>query len=161
MPTSPLQATPPGLRHLLTLEATLASPLDAGEGALGRRVLNAVSSGRFLGERLNGQVCPGTGDWMLTAGGMRFIDARLVLKCDDGALIHMSYGGRIWFDPGVMEQIADSRARHEVDPRRYYFRTVPVFETGHHSYRWLNGIVSVGVGRLIQGGVAYEIFEVS
>ena len=85
---------PPAFQHLFTLEAALAPSLDAGEGPLGRRVLNAVSEGRFYGERLKGRINPGTGDWMLTRNGIRIVDARIVLLCDDDAIIHMSYGGK-------------------------------------------------------------------
>lgn len=53
---------PPAFQYLFTLEAALAPSLDAGEGPLGRRVLNAVSEGRFYGERLKGRINPGTGD---------------------------------------------------------------------------------------------------
>ena len=97
-------ATKPGLAHLFTMRATLAPGLDGGEGPLGRRTLNAVAKGDFLGERLRGEINPGTGDWMLTRNGIRIVDARIVLLCDDNAIIHMSYGGRIWFEPNVNEQ---------------------------------------------------------
>lgn len=124
--------------------------------------MNAVASGAFYGERLNGRVNPGTRDWMLTRGGVHIVDARLVLVCDDGALIHMTYGGRIWFDPSVMGRLADTLVRHQIDPRQYYFRTSPTFETDLPAYRRLNGLVAVGVGRLIEGGgVAYDTFKVT
>lgn len=152
---------PPTLRHLLTLEARLMPSLDAGDGPLGRRIFNAVAEGHFHGERLNGRINPGTGDWMLTRGGIRVVDARIVLMTDDGALIHMTYAGRIWFDPAVAQSLADMATRHTIDPARYYFRTAPLFETGHPAYAWLSSIVSLGVGRLIEGGgVAYDVFEV-
>jgi len=151
----------PELRHLMTVEAQLLPTLDGGEGPLGKRVLNAVREGRFHGPRLNGRINPGTGDWMLTRNGIRVVDARIVLLTDDGAIIHMSYGGRIWFDDSVLPALADANTRHLIDPKRYYFRTSPFFETGSSTYAWLNGVVSVGVGRLIAGGgVAYDVFEV-
>ena len=154
--------TPPTLRHLLTLEASLAPSLDAGDGPLGRRTLNAVAEGRFHGARLNGRIHPGTGDWMLTRQKIRVVDARIVLMTDDGALVHMMYGGRIWFDDAVVPALADLRTRHLIDRSRYYFRTAPMFETGHADYLWLNGVVSVGVGRLREGGgVAYDVYEVT
>src|SRR5512138_2562680 len=157
-----MNPTPPALRHLLTLQAQLAPSLDAGDGPLGRRTLNAVAEGRFEGERLRGRINPGTGDWMLTRNKLRVVDARIVLITDDGALIHMMYGGRIWFDDAVLPALADQQSRHLIDPARYYFRTAPLFETGHPQYLWLNGTVSVGVGRLIAcGGVAYDVFEVT
>ena len=117
---------PPAFQHLFTLEAALAPSLDAGEGPLGRRVLNAVSEGRFYGERLKGRINPGTGDWMLTRNGIRIVDARIVLLCDDNAIIHMSYGGRIWFDDAVLPALANPATRHLIDPSQYYFRTNPV-----------------------------------
>jgi hypothetical protein len=99
---------------------------------------------------------------MLTRGQLRVVDARIVLMTDDGALVHMMYGGRIWFDDAVLPALADVESRHRIDPARYYFRTTPLFETGHPAYLWLNGVVGVGVGRLIEhGGVAYDVFEVA
>ena len=156
-------ATPvakPGLLHLFTMRATLAPGLDGGEGPLGRRTLNAVARGEFLGDRLRGEFNPGSGDWMLTRNNIRVVDARVVLRTDDGALIHMSYGGRIMFPDDQGEAVRDPSKRHLIDPSRYYFRTTPLFETGATRYGWINGIVAVGSGRLIEGGgVAYDVFE--
>jgi uncharacterized protein DUF3237 len=153
-------AAPPGLSHLFTMRAMLAPGLDGGEGPLGRRTLNAIANGEFRGARLRGDINPGTGDWMLTRSGIRVVDARVVLRTDDGAVIHMSYGGRIMFPDELGEAIRDGATRHLIDPAKYYFRTTPLFETGSTRYAWLNGIVAVGSGRLIEGGgVAYDVFE--
>jgi hypothetical protein len=150
----------PALSHLFTIRAQLAPSLDAGEGPLGRRTLNAVERGEFQGARLKGEINPGTGDWMLTRNEVRVVDARLVLRTDDGALIHMSYGGRIMFPATTLAALRDLSRRHLIDPADYYFRTTPLFETGAERYSWLNGIVCVGCGRLIEnGGVAYDVFE--
>lgn len=163
-PEAPAWAKPgatPGLVHLFTMRAFLAPPLDGGEGPLGRRTLNAVRQGDFHGERLSGQINPGTGDWQLTRNGIRVVDARVVLETDDGALIHMTYGGRIMFPELPLEVLRDVERRHLIDPKTYYFRTTPLFETGAEDYAWLNRIVSIGSGRLAEGGaVAYDIYEI-
>ena len=152
--------TKPGMTHLFTMRATLASGLDGGDGPLGRRTLNAVANGDFAGERLRGVINPGTGDWMLTRNNIRVVDARVVLQTDDGAVIHMSYGGRIMFPDDLGDAVRDTSRRHLIDPSRYYFRTTPLFETGAAKYTWINSIVAVGSGRLIEGGgVAYDVFE--
>jgi uncharacterized protein DUF3237 len=157
------RATPakqPGLLHLFTMRATLAAGLDSGEGPLGRRTLNAVAKGEFQGERLRGEINPGSGDWMLTRNKIRVIDARVVLRTEDGALIHMSYGGRATFPDELEGALRDASSRHLIDPSRYYFRTTPLFETGAAKYAWINSIVAIGSGRLIEGGgVAYDVFE--
>jgi hypothetical protein len=153
-------AITPRFAHLFTMRATLAPALDGGEGPLGRRTLNAVAKGDFIGDRLRGEINAGTGDWMLTRDKIRVVDARLVLRTDDGALIHMSYGGRIMFPDELGTALLDISTRHLIEPDSYYFRTTPLFETGAAQYAWMNGIVAVGSGRLIEnGGVAYDVFE--
>jgi hypothetical protein len=94
--------------------------------------------------------------------GVRVIDARVVLRTHDDALIHMSYGGRVTMAPDVLVEITGDRAnRHLVDPARYYMRTTPTFETGAADYAWLNDVVCVGSGWLTPGGgVAYAVFQV-
>ena len=44
--------------------------------------------------------------------------------------------------------------------RNYYFRTNPLFETGAQQYAWLNDIVCVGTGYLVEGGIAYKVAQV-
>ena len=43
---------------------------------------------------------------------------------------------------------------------RYYFRTTPLFETGDARYLWLNDVVAIGSGYLVEGGVAYRVSQV-
>src|SRR5262245_48246141 len=150
------------LTHLFGLKAELGATLDGGEAALGRRVLNAVANGTFAGERLKGVINPGTGDWMLTRrDGVMVVDARIVLKTDDDAIIHMSYGGRIVIPPEMLPEARDPQRRHLIDPARYYLRTNPVFETGAPKYAWLNDVVAIGTGRLNTGrGIAYDVYQV-
>ena len=67
---------------------------------------------------------------MLTRNKIRVIDARVVLRTEDGALIHMSYGGRATFPDELEGALREVSSRHLIDPSRYYFRTNPLFETG-------------------------------
>ena len=64
------------------------------------------------------------------------------------------------FPDELGEAVRDPSNRHLIDPSNYYFRTTPLFETGAARYAWINGIVAIGSGRLIEGGgVAYDVFE--
>jgi hypothetical protein len=47
-----------------------------------------------------------------------------------------------------------------VDPKTYYFRIAPVFETASKKYDWLNRIVAVGTGRRDPTGPTYSVEEV-
>jgi hypothetical protein len=138
----------------------LHPPLVVG-GPLGRRVFFGASGGSFHGPRLHGEVLPGGGDWaVFRPDGTMALDVRLTLRTHDDALIAMTYGGR-WTRPAeVRDELADPDRRAQVSPDRYYFRTTPLFETGDPRYRWLNDVVALGSGYLVEGGVAYRVSQV-
>jgi Protein of unknown function (DUF3237) len=147
--------------HLFDMVVDLDPPLNIGAGPLGQRVLFGSAGGTFEGPKLAGAVLAGGGDWALfRADGSMSLDVRLTLKTHDGALIHMTYGGRFITPPDLRPAMADRGKRHQVDPQKYYFRTNPLFETGASSYGWVNDIVCIGSGYLVEGGIAYRVWEV-
>lgn len=148
-------------RHLLDIVVDLDPRLNFGAGPLGQRVLFGAAKGSFEGPRLRGEVVKGGGDWALfRADGAMVLDVRLSLRTHDGELIYMTYGGRWVTPPDLRAEMADPARRTQVDPAKYYFRTNPLFETGSQTYAWLNDIVCVGKGYLVEGAVAYKLFEV-
>jgi hypothetical protein len=145
--------------ELFEMVVELEDRLDAGAGANGRRILDRVRSGTFAGPRLRGTVETGS-DWgWQRPDRVQVIDARLMLRTDDGAVISMSYGGRVAIPADVRPLLADRARWHEVDPERYYIRSTPVFETGAARYAWLNDIVAVGRGFLRADGVGYRVHQ--
>ena len=104
----------------------------------------------------------GGGDWALfRPDGAMTLDVRLTLRTHDDALVHMTYGGR-WITPSELRtDMVDPVRRYHIDPSRYYFRTNPLFEIGAERYAWLNDIVSVGFGYLIEAGIAYKVSRVN
>jgi hypothetical protein len=147
---------------LFDMVVDLQPRLNIGPGPIGHRVLFGSNGGSFVGPKLRGEVLPGGGDWALfRADGAMTLDVRLTLRTHDDALVYMSYGGRWITPPELRARMADAATRHEVDPASYYFRTNPLFETGAKSYAWLNDVVCVGQGYLIEGGIAYRVSTVT
>ena len=148
-------------RPLFDMVVDLEPRLDFGVGPVGQRVLFASAGGSFAGDRVSGEVLKGGGDWTLfRADGVMTLDVRLSLRTADGEPVLMTYGGRWVVPPDLRGDIADPSLRHAIDPGRYYFRTNPLFEPGSSKYAWLNDIVALGKGYLIDGGIAYSVFEV-
>ncbi|MQY27478.1 DUF3237 domain-containing protein [Nocardia aurantia] len=147
---------------LFDLVVDLKPPVKFGDaGPLGRRVLYGAAGGTFEGPRLRGEVLADGGDWaLIRPDGTMLLDVRLALRTDDGDLVHMTYQGRWLIPPHVRTAMADRATRHLVDPADYYFRTNPLFETGSIRYGWLNDIVAVGTGYVVEGGVAYHVEQV-
>ncbi len=163
MPSDPRLRTLPEAKtvELFDIVIDLERPLNFGAGPVGRRVLFGLAGGTFEGPQLRGDVLPGGGDWTLVRpDGTATLDVRLTLRTHDSALIYMSYAGRWKSPPELAKALADPGTRHEVDPQDYYLRTNPLFETGDPRYAWLNDVVGVGTGYLVQGGVAYKVCRV-
>lgn len=130
--------------------------IGATPGAFRR--LGVVSGGTFEGDRLSGEVLDGGNDWLdLRDDRSTTLDVRLALKTNDGALIAMTYRGVRHGPTDVLARIDKGEA---VDPRSYYFRVSPMFETASETYGWLNRIVAIGVGHRLSQGPIYSVFEV-
>lgn len=147
--------------HLFDMVVDLHAPLSMGLGPLGRRVFYPAAGGSFEGPKLRGTVLPNGGDWAIfQSDGTMTLDVRLTLRTDDDALILLRYEGRYRAPAEQRAALADATTRHQIDPATYYFRTMPLFETGAKQYAWLNGIVGVGSGYLVEGGIAYKVWQV-
>jgi hypothetical protein len=145
-------------RHLLTISLELPRPVDLGATANGHRRTGLLTGGTVTGERVNGEVLPGGNDWQLVRPDASVsLDVRLVIKCDNGALVAMSYRGLRHGPADVIQRMERGEA---VDPGAYYFRIAPLFETADPDLQWLNGIVAIGIGHRLSGLPLYNVFEV-
>jgi hypothetical protein len=75
----------------------------------------------------------------------------------DGALVYVR---NIGIRRGPREVLARVAAGEAVDPREYYFRSSPVFETGDSRYAWLNGIVAVCSAVRLRDEVILDFYAV-
>ena len=103
------------------------------------------------------------GDWAIVRpDGSGVLDVRLSLRTTDGAIILMTYSGRMVASEQDFDYALDFGKPDDPEgASRYYFRTNPVFETGSERYAWLNHLICVGKGRTGDGGVIYEVFKVN
>jgi Protein of unknown function (DUF3237) len=145
-------------RPLMTVTIAAAPPQKLGTVPHGIRSIVPVTGGDFEGPRLRGKVLPGGGDWLLLRpDGVLELDLRITLETDDHALIYMTFQG---LRHGPADAIAALGRGEVVDPARYYFRTLPRFETSTETYAFLNRIVAVGVGEARPGGAVHRIDEI-
>ena len=145
-------------RPLMTVRISAAPAQKVGTVPHGTRLIVPVTGGDFEGPRLRGKILPGGGDWLLLrADGVLELDLRITLETDDHALIYMTFQG---LRHGPADAIAALGRGEVVDPARYYFRTVPRFETSAETYAFLNRIVTVGVGETRPDGAVHRIDEV-
>ena len=93
-----------------------------------------ITGGTATGPRLCGEILPGGGDWYVDRDGVAHLDARYVLRTDDGV---------------------------DVPENAYYYRTSPVFTTGAEGLRWLTETVFVGMARSENGAICIRFFALA
>ena len=154
-----LKPVMPRLELLAHLSITLAPPQSIGKVLTGERRIIPITGGRVEGARLRGEVLPGGADWQIVAAdGTALLEARYTLRTEDGALIYVRNTGVRHGPPEVLAAIARG---DEVDPAKYYFRAVPVFETGDAKYDWLNRMVAVCSGVRTRTAVLLDFYTVT
>ncbi|WEK44816.1 MAG: DUF3237 domain-containing protein [Candidatus Sphingomonas colombiensis] len=151
----------PRFAHLCSYRAEFSEPQQmVGHGHFGTRMIAALTGGLVKGDRLSGRVVPGGGDWAtIDDRGVLRLDARVTLETHDGALIYVSYRGVLRPLDKVRALIRRGGPKTAEDHAEVYFRTAPIFETGHPDYQWLNDIVTVGIGASVGGAVEYDVYE--
>jgi hypothetical protein len=149
----------PSLRLLYTSSIEVDTPMLVGKTHYGERRIINIKGGAFVGPRLSGKVLPGGADWqIIRTDGITELEARYTLETDDGALIYVLNRGIRTGPKEVMERLARGG---EVDPKEYYFRTTPVFETGAQTYQWMHRLVAVATGQRRAKEVVITVYEVT
>lgn len=156
-PPSAARVDAPPLRHVTTIRADVATPIDLGEGADGRRRIVPILGGTAAGE-ITGRILAGGADFqVLRPDGVTELEARYAVELDDGTVIEIVNRG---IRSGSPEDIARLMAGEEVDPSRVYFRCVPHLRAPRGDWDWVNRTVFVGTGVRRPAAVEVEVFAV-
>lgn len=129
----------------MTLVVDVGDVVSLGDAPLGERRVIAITGGTFAGAKLRGDVLPGGADWQVVRrDGVIDLDARYVLKDRSGALVRVVSQGLRHGPPEVIAALARG---DDVDPARYFFRTIMRFETGAADLAWLNTTIAVATAQ--------------
>jgi hypothetical protein len=140
------------------MRVEVADILSVGQTPYGERRVVPILGGRVEGPRLSGRILPGGADWqIIRSDGVADLQARYVIETDAGARIQVQSDGLRHGPREVLEAIARGE---QVDPSRYYFRTILRFEAADPSVAWLNRILALGRGQREKLGVKLEVYEV-
>jgi len=141
--------------HLFTYDAMLDSPgAEVIVTNNGIRNIVYVTGGKVWGPKVNGTVRPVGGDWcFIRPDGILVLGVRITFETDDGALIYVQYSGTLDMGEDGYQNIIEGKPTKESA-----IFTQPILETDHPDYLWLNRITCFGIGRIIEGGVQYDVY---
>jgi len=148
----------PRLEFLFRITAMLGEPITIGDMLRGTRVVVPVTGGSCDGPYLKARVVGPGADWVvIRSDGVGVLDVRGQFQTDDGASIFVHYSGYL---SRVVELMPRWAAGEAIPRDEYYFGSTPYFETSASQYAWLQNVVTFGIGELIKGGVAYDVYAV-
>jgi hypothetical protein len=148
----------PKLEFLFRITAELAAPISIGQTHHGNRQLVPMVGGGCDGPYLKAAAMTPSADWVIVRpDGVAELDVRLTVKTNDDATIYITYRGYLSRLPELVERWM---AGEDIPRDEYYFATTPYFETSAAKYAWLQNVVTFGIGELVKGGVAYDIYAV-
>ena len=134
----------PELDFAFEVRVDIAPTERIGHGGGDVLSFTPITGGTIAGPRLNGTVVAGGGDWSVERGDVIELDARYLLRADDGALIDIVNRGFYRVPPELVEA---ARAGDPIPEEHVYFRTSPVFRTDAPAHRWMAESVFVGLAR--------------
>jgi hypothetical protein len=142
------------VEHLFDMHVDL-EPAQPISTPVGTRMTFITTGGAIDGNKLQGEILPGGGDWLLVGSdGVGRVDVRATIRTHDGALIHYEARGIIKIPADGLERLAAG----EVLPfEETYVRTTPKFETADERYAWLSEVVAVGYNILSPNHIDYRI----
>jgi Protein of unknown function (DUF3237) len=146
---------------LFDLEVDFNPPQFIGSVLKGARLITPFKDGFVKGDKINGKLLAGGGDWGLIIDSTTFrVDSRATIETADGALIYITYSGYSNASAKIAAMIGAGKGG-ELSPSDYYLRTSVAFETSSPKYAWLNRIVAIGVGRFPAASkVAFQIYAI-
>lgn len=145
----------PDLEFAFEIRVDVDPHLRIGRSADEELTFTPISGGTVVGPLLSGVVVPGGGDWAVERSGTAQLEARYLLRTDDGAVIDILNRGYYRASTDVMARV---EAGENVPESEYYFRTAPVFQTDAAAHRWLAEHQFIGLARDEDGQVRIRVF---
>lgn len=147
----------PVLEFACEVRAQIDPFVRIGRSADEELTFTPVTGGSVEGPLLRGTVLSGGGDWAVERSGTAQLEARYLIRADDGAVIDILNRG--YYRAGA-EVISRVEAGETVSESEYYFRTAPVFQTDAPAHRWLAEHQFIGLARDEDGAVCIRVYVV-
>jgi hypothetical protein len=145
-------------KYVFSLRIDVGTPIIAGDIGHGVRRIIPILGGTVRGDTMNGTIYPVGADFQtIRPDGLTELEAKYAFELDDGAVIYIENVGIRFGAKPLLDRIAQGEI---VDPALIYFRSVPRFETGHPSYRWLIEHLFIGVGARHPDRVEIQVHQV-
>jgi hypothetical protein len=152
-----MTAFEPQLDFVFELRVDVEEGWHIGRGPQEKLWFTPITGGTVVGPVLNGVVLPGGGDWSVQRGDTTQLEARYLLRADDGVVIDILNRGYFRASEEIEQRLL---AGETVPDRDYYFRTAPVFQTDSPEHRWLAENQFVGLARDEEGQVRIRCYVV-
>jgi Protein of unknown function (DUF3237) len=148
----------PELQLLFEARGILDASVAVGDTPAGLKRVVPIVGGEFKGPRIRGTIVAGGADWQyVRADEVTVVEARYLLRTDDGVLIEVHNRGIRHGPPEIMQRLADGE---NVDAGEYYFRATPVLTAPYGKYEWLNRSLYVCSGARYATAITLWVYQI-
>lgn len=134
----------PRLQYAFEIQAECAPSVHIGRSEQEVVEFTPVTGGPVSGPLFQGSIIHSGGDWSTTRGQSCQVEARYLIRSEDGAVIDVLNRGYWLSSPDVDARL---EAGESVAEEEYYFRCAPAFRTDHPDYQWMVQHQFLGVAR--------------
>jgi len=147
----------PQFEEVCEIRAEVGPATSLGPGGNGERRVVPITGGQVTG-RIRGEILPGGADYQhIRPDGVLELEARYILRLEDGATIYVvNHGLRV----ASAEDMARLARAEPVPPERVYFRTAPRFETAALAHGWMMRRLFLGLAERHPTLVVVRVFAV-
>lgn len=139
--------------YLFSYSVNIGDMYRMKKSPLGLRTIGYITDGAVWGDKINGQILPGGGDWcVLREDGVSCPDVRAIIKTDDGSEIYMHYTGKMDCGADGYENYCNG-----IFPEINLICTSVELESESEEYLWLNRRQCFGIGKVNRGKAPVEV----
>lgn len=150
----------PELEFVFEIRCDIGRELAIGRGADEALSFTPVTGGTVHGPRLKGEVLGGGGDWAVERSGTAQLEARYIIRTDDGHNIDILNRGYFRATTEILDRMESGENVPE-DADGLYFKMSSTFQTDAPKYKWLTENQFLGSARDEDGQVCVRVFLVN
>ncbi|WP_439901169.1 DUF3237 domain-containing protein [Microbacterium azadirachtae] len=151
-------APEPSFEFAFDLDVDIDEGWHIGRGEDEKLWFTPITGGRAEGPMLSATVVPGGGDWSTKRRETTEVEARYLLRADDGAMIDVVNRGYFRAAPDIERRLDSGEP---VPDGSYYFRTAFTFRTDAPQHRWMTESQMFGIARDEGGQIRIGVYRLT
>lgn len=132
------------IEYLFSYDVKIGDMYRMTGSPYGMRNIGYITGGKVWGDKINGRILPGGGDWCaIRTDGISMPNVHAMIETDSGTHIYMHYTGKMDTGENGFEDYCSCKF-----PDTNYISTNVELESDDPDYMWVNRVACFGIGQV-------------